>query len=555
MVSSTDRLFRNTARRQWLAALGLCTHRLTLLLALVFGVWLLASRLLGVLPDWLAPASVAAIPLVAALLAGLLQRRPAARDTARRIDARAGTKDLFLTRVLIDRAEGDYQNLVVRDAEEQAAGLRASSMVPLDGWRRAGSAAGALVLVLAGTLFLPRFDPFGRQTRGQTLAALDQTLRAQKRETRERVEVLLARGSSEENSPEVEQALDQLRASLQRMQAARPKQNLRPLDEQQKIVGAMWRKASDQNLKRSAAPRQTQQLGRGPSRQAQQWKQELEQGSTDGIRNEMRELRDLAEKLARSKDSLQRQELGSELERRMRELSDSLQGESGSPELNLALSRMLQQMQLADASGLSSQALDALAQSSELVELELEALAQSLRDLEALEEALRTLQLAKQLNADELLDGEACKDARSMAEYREVYEAMLRERGLAAGRCGQCQGGGCSACGGTGQVAMGSGTGMGGPGTGRGGIAPEDPTASTEFKTEKSRAALTAGRILLQLETREVAQHGQARVDYAESLQQVRQGVGEAILQEQVPPGYHDAIQKYFDSLTEKSGR
>ncbi len=32
----------------------------------------------------------------------------------------------------------------------------------------------------------------------------------------------------------------------------------------------------------------------------------------------------------------------------------------------------------------------------------------------------------------------------------------------------------------------------------------------------------------------------------------VKQGVSEALQAEQVPPGYHDAIKKYFDTLPEK---
>ena len=40
--------------------------------------------------------------------------------------------------------------------------------------------------------------------------------------------------------------------------------------------------------------------------------------------------------------------------------------------------------------------------------------------------------------------------------------------------------------------------------------------------------------------------------DYREAVREVKQGVSEAIVAEQVPPGYHTAIQKYFDSLPEK---
>ena len=92
---------------------------------------------------------------------------------------------------------------------------------------------------------------------------------------------------------------------------------------------------------------------------------------------------------------------------------------------------------------------------------------------------------------------------------------------------------------------------MGGPGIGKGGKAPEKPEEKTDFKSERSRSALTAGKILLQWKTKEVSDPGTMRENYQSQLDAVKQGVTEAILQEQVPPGYHEAIQKYFDSLKE----
>jgi hypothetical protein len=35
----------------------------------------------------------------------------------------------------------------------------------------------------------------------------------------------------------------------------------------------------------------------------------------------------------------------------------------------------------------------------------------------------------------------------------------------------------------------------------------------------------------------------------------VKQSVAEAIRNEQVPPGYHGTIQKYFDKLPENAGK
>ncbi len=38
-----------------------------------------------------------------------------------------------------------------------------------------------------------------------------------------------------------------------------------------------------------------------------------------------------------------------------------------------------------------------------------------------------------------------------------------------------------------------------------------------------------------------------------ETVTAVKQGADEAILQEQIPPSYHDAIQKYFDTIEVKN--
>jgi hypothetical protein len=93
---------------------------------------------------------------------------------------------------------------------------------------------------------------------------------------------------------------------------------------------------------------------------------------------------------------------------------------------------------------------------------------------------------------------------------------------------------------------------MGGTGRGEGNVAPENPDQKNDFKTEKSRSALLAGKLLMTLKTKEVGDKGEVKKEYAESIEKVKQGVGEAILQERVPPGYHDSIKKYFDNLGSK---
>ena len=44
---------------------------------------------------------------------------------------------------------------------------------------------------------------------------------------------------------------------------------------------------------------------------------------------------------------------------------------------------------------------------------------------------------------------------------------------------------------------------------------------------------------------------GSTQENYMEKVSEVKQGVSEAILKEQVPPGYHEAIRKYFETVGE----
>lgn len=55
--------------------------------------------------------------------------------------------------------------------------------------------------------------------------------------------------------------------------------------------------------------------------------------------------------------------------------------------------------------------------------------------------------------------------------------------------------------------------------------------------------------MLLKWQTDEAAEKGEMAGNRDAHVQQTRQAVSEAIVREQVPPGYHGSIQKYFDSL------
>ena len=114
---------------------------------------------------------------------------------------------------------------------------------------------------------------------------------------------------------------------------------------------------------------------------------------------------------------------------------------------------------------------------------------------------------------------------------------------------GQMPGQGGGQGNGEGDMGNGSGKGMGGRGQGRGGKAETDPDQVTDFKPEKSDSAFGQGKVLLKWQTDEAAEKGEVAGNRDARVQQTRQAVSEAIVREQVPPGYHGSIQKYFDSL------
>ena len=549
MSSRSRGLLRKVATRQRLVSVSTWFYRLALSLAAAYAVLLLCSRLLGLIPDWFDLLTLSIVPAVALLAALLLHSRPHPADAARMVDSRMHTKDLFLTDALLEHAPGDYKPLVSKAAETQAAKIRPATVVPFNWWPPTAHLAVAFPLLLLGTMTDWQFDPFGRSTQRHRVAQEEDKLRDTTRMTKDRIKAMREKPITDETSKHVQQALEQLKLIFNQMKPEVPRTNLRQLNQQQKMIGSEWRKASEKKLKNSAQQRQmAQQFGGADQRLTAQWKSGLEAGKSDSLKNELSAIRDLVKQLAESDNPMERQRLRNQIQSRLENLADFLNNQASSQPLNAAMARALEQLQTSGLEGLSGEAIQGLDSTLELSSLELESLAQSVRDLKALEKALQTIGMAKQLNAQESLNGEACQNCQSIGDYAALYQQWVVQ-----GMCSTCNGAGCGECQGTGLgQGMGQGQdgmGMGGQGIGRGNIAPEDNTLTTGFKTEKSQSAITAGSMLLEWKTQETAPDGEAREQYVEAIREVKQGVSEAILQEQIPPGYHDAIQKYFDSV------
>ena len=144
-------------------------------------------------------------------------------------------------------------------------------------------------------------------------------------------------------------------------------------------------------------------------------------------------------------------------------------------------------------------------------------------DMKNIEEALKALQLAKTLHNLKPLDGqdfaEARRSRRVCGILRRTVQIPLRRDGHGS------------------RVTV---------------IGPRpygDDNAASGFQPEKSASLLQPGRMLMEWKTREVSEAGPAREEYLRAVQDVRQQASEAVVQEQIPPGYQAAIKQYFDTL------
>jgi hypothetical protein len=204
--------------------------------------------------------------------------------------------------------------------------------------------------------------------------------------------------------------------------------------------------------------------------------------------------------------------------------------ESGSKTLAAALKRTQEQMQMAAKAAAKAdgdpkdpaveEALKAAAESAKLADKELEQIAQSAKELKDLEQALSVLQMAKNLNNKDLLDGKKMEGMQSMADYEAMYAKMMKD-------------------------------GMPDEGEGDGSPRDENDSQKSQFKTELSKSQISKGKVLLTLKTKGMGEHADVKEQYRSAVRDVKQGLSEAILREEIPPGYHEGIKGYFDSIEE----
>src|SRR5262249_37450573 len=155
---------------------------------------------------------------LAVLAAVLWHRQPTLIDAARAIDRQHGTKDLFLTVALIEQSAGEYQALVAGAAEERAGKVLADAVVPLQSGERLPRAGVAAALIVAGLMWMPGFDPFGKVAAAKQERDRKDQLIESKKATETRIAQLEKDDSEGPLSEETKKAIENLKAALGRMQ-------------------------------------------------------------------------------------------------------------------------------------------------------------------------------------------------------------------------------------------------------------------------------------------------------------------------------------------------
>jgi len=534
----SQRLLHDVAWRMFAVKLVRRTFVWFVVLASLYAALLLTARLTGLIPDLFAPETLVGIPAASVLFALLTTRRPQPAAAARCADRSQNTHDLFLTLTMLDNSVGEYKPLVGRDAEARAGKLRAAQVLPFI-WDRPAVIRGlsipvTLGVLAAGIFLLPSLDPFAVQAAAREKEVLAQRVAESKKQTETRKAELKKQSDlDDENSEEVAQALEKLKADLRKMRKIEKLPNSERLAVNQKALGDKWRKLNNDQLKELMNGNELdQRFGGESAEEMREWKRELQQGSSEKLQEAIEQLKEELKQLAKTEDPVERSEMMRKIEKQLKEMSDFATKEAGSKPLAAALQRAKDQlaaMENNESEKLEQEALEALEESLELSQMEAENLAQAARDMKSLEEALQLVSMAKKLNSEEQLDGEGTESAQSLEEYAELYKELM------AGMPGE-------------------GGPLGGEGFGEGGEAPEDDSVKTDFVDETSKSAVQKGKVLLSMKTKGMSDTGEARKEYRQAFDDIKQGAAEAIEQEQIPPGYIDTIQKYFDKIETVDG-
>lgn len=539
--SASGLLQRVRLRLQTRSFASACYYSCMFLLVLCI-LCILAVRLLGLVPEaqenlwWLATA----VP-VAGVVALLFQRRVPQETAASAVDEHAQTKDLFLTLSSLSSSAGEYQPLVAQAAEQKADHIEPTRVVPFDPWKRLGRLAMAMCVLGLAVWLTPRLDPFGTVAAAEEEEQQRDEIKAIRRANDERREQLKRKTrEAEDSSSEFENNVAQLKKDFRRMQPKKMQSNAKVLTQHRSSIGEQWRQQKSDELRRMLSrPLSRQQMGGSRSQKMNQWLKELQEGRSDSLQKELQKAQQTMQALMEATDPEERRKLAAELKKDLQDLKKFASDKAESKELSSALSKALKALEAGQPKNgqpsdeqMSEEAMQALKESLDLSNTELEQLARSAKDLKKLEEALNTIQQAQELNSQGQMDGEKLEGCETLSDYAEMYAQMMGQ-GSSGGPKDLNEGGE--------------------GGAGEGGETPEDDSDPEGYKDAKTKTRIKAGKVLLSIKTKEHAEEADFDPDalrqYRASVNSLKDGVQSAIENEEIPPGYVDGIKNYFDQI------
>jgi len=560
-MSNSDQLLAKVASRQRLTLHGRWMQRICRVLAGVVALLLMTGWLFNLAAPSVARMVIVLLPPAAMLASCAMVRRVEPTQAARLIDRHLATKDLFLTAAVLKPTAGGYQPLVAARASKIAGSVAPAKVVPLD-WAVPTCRTGVILLVLLAATFLPTLDLAGHGTRDELVDLHRRQLAEQKKKAAQRTAALQAIALADPNAADVRNTLTKLADAFKRMRPEMPKINREQLQVQQEELDAKWKRANKQLPPRQGTTYLNLPFGGASQFFKDAWKTGMATGRPDDLIKAMQNLRDRARKMARETDPARRNVMRTEIQQRLQALADLAASERSTPGLEDGLKQAVQQMELSALDGLAPEAMEAFDQSMVLSQLELQAMAQALRDIAALEEAMDALQAARQLNQIKPLNGAAYPECQTMSEFATRYQLLMQKEAGKPVACSICNGAGkqpgddatCKGCQGRGELVgivpgQGNGPGIATTERGQGKFTPEDDTLKTGFKTQRSPSHLRAGEILMSWKIQKRWSDGKVEFDYANALQDLKQGYSEAILQERIPPEHRASIRRYFDTL------
>lgn len=536
-LPNASSLISRVCSRLRISAIARAFYKSFLWLGGIYLVALLVSRLTGYIPtDWFPWQSLLVVPVAALVLGAIFHRRPSLGDSARQVDQHANSKDLFLTVSKLESSAGGYQALVKRDAETKAEKIEPANVVPYRWNAGLGPMFMTAAVLLLTLVFIPQFDPFGQVEAATLKTRVAENLRLSQKATTARAEQLKKDAEDLREGSETEKELKKLTAALKKMRPGKVKKanQEKVLVERKKGLNKQFNMKNSKQLREMLSKQiASQSFGGESDKKAKEWMKELKEGKADKLIAELGEIQKQLKELAEEKDPVEREKKARELKKKMQEMANFASDKANSKQMAQALERAMEQMQAGREGGeeMSEEAMKAAMESLELSKMETENLAQAAKELQRLEKALEAVQMARQLNEDERLDGSEM-EGMDLEDYADFYAEMMGE--------GRGEGDGEGGGGGEGQ-------GEGGP------PAPEDDSQVTDFKKEESKAQIQAGKNLLSWKTKGMSEAGEFKKEVTKTLQTLEQGVSEAISKEQVPPGYSDGIKKYFKNIADES--